>query len=120
MGASHKRPPSYPPNAVLFESGGNGLRLDATTKPEWGDGQVAYIMMAVKDTGIGISDEAQKQLFERFNQATPKKESMYGGSGLGLNVSRKLCHLHGGEIGVSSEEGLRKYLRFLLQGSARF
>lgn len=120
MGASHKRPPSYPPNAVFFGSGGNGLRLDATTKPEWGDGQVAYIMMAVKDTGIGISDEAQKQLFERFNQATPKKESMYGGSGLGLNVSRKLCHLYGGEIGVSSEEGLRKYLRFLLQGSARF
>jgi signal transduction histidine kinase/ActR/RegA family two-component response regulator len=104
MGASHKRPPSYPPNVVFFESGEN-VRLDATTKPEWGDGQVAYIMMAVKDTGIGISDEAQKQLFERFNQATPKTESMYGGSGLGLNVSRKLCHLHGGEIGVSSKEG---------------
>lgn len=105
MGASHNRPPSYPPNVVFFESGENALRLDATTKPEWGDGQVAYIMVAVKDTGIGISDQAQKQLFERFNQATPKTESMYGGSGLGLNVSRKLCHLHGGEIGVSSKEG---------------
>ncbi|KAJ5126071.1 hypothetical protein N7448_005379 [Penicillium atrosanguineum] len=105
MGASHERPPSYPPNVVFFDSGEKALRLDATTKPEWGDGQVAYVLVAVKDTGIGISDEAQKQLFKRFNQATPKTESMYGGSGLGLNVSRKLCHLHGGEIGVSSMEG---------------
>jgi hypothetical protein len=35
-------------------------------------------------------------------QATPKTAEMYGGSGLGLNISRKLCHLHGGEVGVSS------------------
>jgi hypothetical protein len=59
----------------------------------------------VKDTGIGISEQAQKRLFERFNQATPRTQSVCGGSGLGLNVSRKLCHLHGGEIGVSSVEG---------------
>ncbi|KAJ5901847.1 CheY-like superfamily [Penicillium taxi] len=70
-----------------------------------GAGQIAYIMVAVKDTGIGISDHAQKRLFERFNQATPKTEMTYGGSGLGLNVSRKICQLHGGEIGVSSKEG---------------
>lgn len=105
MGASTKRPPSYPPNVVFFESGEHVRRLDATTTPEWGDGQVAYVMVAVKDTGIGISDNAQKRLFERFNQATPRTESVYGGSGLGLNVSRKLCHLHGGEIGVGSKEG---------------
>jgi hypothetical protein len=35
-------------------------------------------------------------------QATPKTAEMYGGSGLGLNISRKLCHLHGGEVGVAS------------------
>lgn len=105
MAASNTRPPSYPPNVVFFESGEDALRLDVTTTAEWGDGQIAYIMVAVKDTGIGISNEAQKRLFERFNQATPKTESVYGGSGLGLNVSRKLCHLHGGEIGVSSKEG---------------
>lgn len=105
MGASTKRPPSYPPNVVFFKSGEDALRLDATTTPEWGEGQVAYVMVAVKDTGIGISDQAQKRLFERFNQATPRTESDYGGSGLGLNVSRKLCHLHGGEIGVGSREG---------------
>ncbi|KAE8381308.1 hypothetical protein BDV26DRAFT_278882 [Aspergillus bertholletiae] len=105
MGASQVRPTSYPPNVVFFRSDETALRLNATNRPEWGEGGVAYIMVAVKDTGIGISDEAQKRLFERFNQATPRTETIYGGSGLGLNVSRRLCHLHGGEIGVNSKEG---------------
>ncbi|KAJ5504415.1 CheY-like superfamily [Penicillium fimorum] len=104
VGASLERPPSYPPNIVFFDSGVTGLRQDATDNPEWGNGKIAYIMVAVKDSGIGVTEEAQKRLFERFNQATPKTESIYGGSGLGLNVCRKLCHLHGGEIGVSSKE----------------
>ncbi|KAH8422484.1 hybrid sensor histidine kinase/response regulator [Aspergillus melleus] len=105
MGASAARPASYPPDVVFFKSDETALRMDATSRSEWGKGEAAYIMVAVKDSGIGISDEAQKRLFERFNQATPRTESIYGGSGLGLNVSRKLCHLHGGEIGVSSKEG---------------
>ena len=105
MGASLERPPSYPPNIVFFQSDEAALRLDATSGPEWGTGEPAYIMVAVSDTGIGISSENQKRLFERFNQATPKTGVDYGGSGLGLNVCRKLCHLHGGEIGVSSKEG---------------
>nr|POE59771.1 histidine protein kinase nik1 [Quercus suber] len=62
-------------------------------------------MVAVKDTGIGISEEGQKKLFARFRQVTPKTEQKFGGSGLGLAISRKLCHLHGGEIGVSAKEG---------------
>ncbi|CAG8052163.1 unnamed protein product [Penicillium olsonii] len=105
MGASIERPTSYPPNVVFFESSKSALRKDATNTTEWGEGDVAYIMVAVKDSGIGITAQAQKRLFERFNQATPKTESLYGGSGLGLNVCRQLCHLHGGEIGVSSQEG---------------
>ncbi|KAJ5779278.1 CheY-like superfamily [Penicillium paradoxum] len=104
MGASIGRPPSYPPNIVFFDSCEASLRKDATNTSEWGHGEIAYIMVAVKDSGIGITEKAQKRLFERFNQATPKTESIYGGSGLGLNVCRKLCHLHGGEIGVSSKE----------------
>jgi signal transduction histidine kinase len=70
-----------------------------------GNGEALYILVAVIDTGIGISTEGQAKLFERFRQATPKTEEIYGGSGLGLNISRKLCQLHGGEIGVSSIEG---------------
>ncbi|PYH89230.1 histidine kinase G2 [Aspergillus ellipticus CBS 707.79] len=105
IGATDTRPPSYPPDVVFFNAGPAARKLDATSQPDWGDGSEAYIMVAVKDSGIGINDEAQKRLFERFNQATPRTQTMYGGSGLGLNVSRKLCHLHGGEIGVSSREG---------------
>ncbi|KAL2831460.1 hypothetical protein BDW59DRAFT_182125 [Aspergillus cavernicola] len=105
MGASRERPSSYPPNVVFFKPGEEALRLDSTRKPEWGDGEVAYILVAVNDTGIGISDQNQKRLFERFNQATPRTDRVYGGFGLGLNISRKICHMHGGEIGVSSKEG---------------
>jgi hypothetical protein len=59
----------------------------------------------VKDTGIRISDRHQKLLFERFKQVTPRTDRVYRGYGLGLNISRRLCHIHRGEIGVSSKEG---------------
>lgn len=105
MGAATLRPTSYPPNVVFFEPSETALKLDATGDPEWGHGQVVYIMVAVKDTGIGISDQHQKLLFARFKQATPRTDRIYGGYGLGLNISRRLCHMHGGEIGVSSRDG---------------
>ncbi|RMY26348.1 hypothetical protein D0867_00107 [Hortaea werneckii] len=105
IGASPQRPDSYPPNVVFFSPDDLAYRMDATNANEWGSGEPLYIMVAVKDTGIGIDEEGQKRLFERFRQATPKTGEIYGGSGLGLNISRKLCHLHGGEIGVSSREG---------------
>nr|POE49313.1 sensor histidine kinase rcsc [Quercus suber] len=105
VGCSEIRPTSYPPNVVYFAPDQDTYRLDATNASEWGNGETCYIMVAVKDTGIGISEESQKKLFARFRQATPKTEETFGGSGLGLAISRKLCHLHGGEIGVSAEEG---------------
>ncbi|KAF3000464.1 hypothetical protein E8E15_000698 [Penicillium rubens] len=105
MGAAKVRPPSYPPNVVFFEPNEAALKFDCTGGPEWGHGQTVYIMVAVKDNGIGISDQHQKLLFERFKQATPRTDRVYGGYGLGLNISRRLCHMHGGEIGVSSKEG---------------
>ncbi|KAK0252425.1 hypothetical protein LTS09_012543 [Friedmanniomyces endolithicus] len=103
VGVSMVRPTSYPPNLVFFTSD-EALHMDHTNAKEWGDGETIYIMVAVKDTGIGISGDAQKRLFERFRQATPKTSDTYGGSGLGLNISRKLCHLHGGEVGHAIDE----------------
>jgi signal transduction histidine kinase len=91
IGAFTMRPPSYPPNVVFFGSDENAFRL-------LGPSPVVYMMVAVKDTGIGISDQVQKRVFERFSQATPRTESVYGGSGHGLNVSRKLCHLYGEKL----------------------
>ncbi|ROV97991.1 hypothetical protein VMCG_07048 [Cytospora schulzeri] len=105
MGASLERPLSYPPNVVFFEENDNGFHVDQTLSQEWGDGPVMYLMLVVKDTGIGISTEDQVKLFERFRQATPKTSETYGGSGLGLSISRKLCQLHGGDIGVASKKG---------------
>ncbi|KAL4739961.1 hypothetical protein BDV11DRAFT_186505 [Aspergillus similis] len=105
MGAAKSRPSSYPPNVVFFEPNEAALKLDSTKDPEWGNGKTAYIMLAVRDTGIGINDQQQKLLFERFKQATPRTDRIYGGYGLGLNISRRLCHMHGGDIGVSSKEG---------------
>ncbi|KAF2834833.1 hypothetical protein M501DRAFT_999857 [Patellaria atrata CBS 101060] len=105
IGASQQRPTSYPPSVVFFDTDDSGYRMDGTLTSEWGNGETLYLMVAVKDTGIGISAEDQAKLFERFRQATPKTSEIYGGSGLGLNISRKLCQLHGGEIGVSSKLG---------------
>lgn len=103
VSASKTRPESYPPDVVFFRSE-NLSKMDATNNKDWGNGEAVYIMVAVKDSGIGISSLNQERLFERFRQATPKTAEEYGGSGLGLNISRKICQLHGGEIGVSSKE----------------
>ncbi|KAG9195923.1 hypothetical protein G6011_01044 [Alternaria panax] len=105
MGASIERPTSYPPNVIYFSEEKEAFHLDSTMTSEWGAGAAMYLMVAVKDTGIGISKDGQAKLFERFRQATPKTQEKYGGSGLGLFISRKLCTLHGGDIGVSSKEG---------------
>ncbi|KAJ8109959.1 hypothetical protein OPT61_g7069 [Boeremia exigua] len=105
MGASRDRPTSYPPNVIYFGQDKETFHIDSTKSSEWGNGDAFYLMVAVKDSGIGISREDQAKLFERFRQATPKTQENYGGSGLGLFISRKLCQLHGGDIGVSSKEG---------------
>lgn len=66
VGASVQRPTSYPPNVVYFNSEDHAHRMNATNASEWGTGDAVYIMVAIKDTGIGISDEGQRRLFERF------------------------------------------------------
>jgi signal transduction histidine kinase len=76
-------------------------REDLTKKAEWGDGEIIYLEFAVEDTGRGLTVDEKKILFMRFSQA-PKTHVNYGGSGLGLFISRELVELQGGQIGVAS------------------
>jgi signal transduction histidine kinase len=66
MGASMERPTSYPPNVIYFGQDTDSLHIDSTMTAEWGQGPTLYLMVAVKDTGIGISQDNQAKLFERF------------------------------------------------------
>ena len=105
LGASAQRPSNGP--------GANGVsyfqtrseRKDLTIGDDWGGGEEIFIHFAVQDTGRGLSADETKLLFLRFSQASPRTHVQYGGSGLGLFISRELVELQGGEIGVSSKAG---------------
>ncbi|BGO94298.1 hypothetical protein NBRC10512_002748 [Rhodotorula toruloides] len=72
-----------------------------------------WVVVAVEDTGRGLSEEELKRLFARFSQAKPSSDQ-YGGSGLGLYVSKKLVELHRGFIEVQSKLGVGSVFSFAI------
>jgi signal transduction histidine kinase len=77
-----------------------------------------WIELAVADTGIGLTAEQQAKLFQDFTQADSLTARRYGGTGLGLALSRKLARMMGGDVTVTSEPGKGSVFTVRLPGSA--
>ncbi|MCP4690542.1 MAG: response regulator, partial [Desulfobacterales bacterium] len=120
---ANNTPPDAPPvdadedrlQQILFNLAGNALKftdrggvvIDAFALSD-------KLHIRVKDTGIGIPRDKQARIFESFEQVDGAVSRQYGGTGLGLAVSRQLVELHGGEIRVASRPGEGSTFSFCL------
>ena len=90
-------------NAVKFTEEGE-IVISASLMETMGD-QVK-VRFGVRDTGIGLTEEQRGKLFQAFSQADASTTRKYGGTGLGLTISKRLVEMMGGEIWVESEPGV--------------
>ncbi len=97
-------------NALKFTPRGGQVHLTICSEDVEAD--PTPVRFEVRDTGIGISDEAKARLFERFSQADSSTTRRYGGTGLGLAISSRLVELMGGKIGVESAPGKGSVFHF--------
>ena len=88
-------------NAAKFTEKGT-VSLDVTREE---DVAGTWVVFRVRDTGIGMTPEQLGKLFQAFTQADGSTQRKYGGTGLGLALSRKFCMMMGGDINAESEPG---------------
>jgi len=89
-------------NAAKFTEGGTITIAASRSSDEDGKDWIRFV---VSDTGIGMSTEQMQEVFKEFTQADASTTRKYGGTGLGLTISRRFCQMMGGDITVDSVEG---------------
>lgn len=112
IGASRDEPP--PTEDIHYLPAGANCP-DITQEPAWGTGEQTYISISVSDTGRGLDDDERNLLFKRFSQTSPRTHVQYGGSGLGLFISKRLTEVQGGRIGVASKFGVGSTFAFYVR-----
>ena len=99
-------------NAAKFtENGTIGIFVDSTVRND-----VGYLVVSITDTGVGIPEAKLTQLFQPFMQGDSSSTRRFGGNGVGLAISRRLCQMLGGEIQVNSTPGTGSVFSLLLPG----
>lgn len=100
-------------NAIKFTASGSVLvEAEAQRISLSGNGPQWRLDFSVQDTGIGISDSARDRLFQAFSQADGSTSRRYGGTGLGLVISKQLVEMMGGSIGFTSQHGAGSTFHF--------
>ncbi|RLA83228.1 MAG: hypothetical protein DRG78_04970, partial [Epsilonproteobacteria bacterium] len=100
-------------NAIKFSKNDSEIVLDIKLTSQ--DKESCKIRFSVKDSGIGISPDKQKAIFQEFTQADDSTSREYGGTGLGLSISNKIVQTLGSIIEVTSKEGEGSEFYFELQ-----
>jgi PAS domain S-box-containing protein len=98
-------------NAIKFTETG---KIVISSRIRAQEGASVDIEVSVKDTGIGISSEKMKAIFDPFVQADPAISRKYGGTGLGLAICKHLVEMQGGELLVESTEGVGSAFTFVI------
>jgi signal transduction histidine kinase len=102
-------------NAVKFTSSGGVtvfVQRESLQKDDYQSGEHMLLRFTVKDTGIGIPLERQREIFSSFTQGDNSTTRKYGGTGLGLTISHRLAEMLGGRIWVESETGKGSLFHF--------
>jgi signal transduction histidine kinase/DNA-binding response OmpR family regulator/HPt (histidine-containing phosphotransfer) domain-containing protein len=99
-------------NAVKFTESGE-IIITVSIKEQSADNVLLHF--SVQDSGIGMTPEQQSRLFQAFSQADTSTSRKFGGTGLGLTISKRLCELMDGEIWVESEEGVGSTFQFTVR-----